>query len=293
MILGALEAGGTKMVMCVGDENGKILEQKTIPTLTPEETMPQIIAYFKEKRAEAIGVASFGPLDLDPASPTYGYITSTPKLAWRNYPILPVLTGEMKVPAGFDTDVNAAALAECRLGAAKGTEDCLYLTVGTGIGGGLVSGGKLVHGAQHPEWGHIPLRPMASDPCPKGFCPSHESCAEGLASGPAMEKRWGMKASELPDSHPAWELEAAYLAEVCVTAFMTVSPRKVILGGGVMGRESLLPRVIRKTGEWMNGYLTAPCFEHLEEMIVRPSLFPVSGLVGALLLAAEAVNREH
>ena len=291
MLLGALEAGGTKMVLCIGDENGQIFDQKVIPTLTPEETMPEIIRYFAEKKAEAIGVASFGPVDLDRSSPTYGYITNTPKLPWRNCPVLPWLTRELKVPAGFDTDVNAAALAECRLGAAKGLEDCLYLTVGTGIGGGLVSGGRLVHGAQHPEWGHIPLRPMEEDPCKKGFCPSHESCAEGLASGPSMEKRWGMKASELPEGHPAWDLEAAYLAEVCVTAFMTVSPRKIILGGGVLGRESLLPLVRKKTAELMNGYLTAPCFEHLDQMIVRPALFPVSGLAGALLLAAEAAER--
>ncbi|MBO2516446.1 MAG: fructokinase [Clostridiales bacterium] len=288
MLLGGIEAGGTKMVLGLGDEKGNILETYTLPTGTPEETVPAMTDYFASRNICALGVASFGPVDPDRNSATYGYITKTPKLAWRDYPVLPVLQKALGVPAGFDTDVNAAVLAEVELGAAKGVKSCLYLTVGTGIGGGMYCEGKLVHGMQHPEWGHIPMDVLPEDPVREGFCPYHGNCPEGLASGPAMEKRWGKPGKELPADHPAWRLEAKYLAKLCATALMTFCPEKIILGGGVMGQSVLLPMIREETKTLLNGYMTAPGFTDLESVIVSPALYPVSGLAGALLLAKEA-----
>ena len=288
MLYGAIEAGGTKMVLGIGDENGQILEQLSIPTRAPGETVPEMIAWFKDKGIAALGIASFGPVCLDKNDAMYGCITATPKLAWRNYPILPVLRDALRVKCGFDTDVNAAVLGEARYGAAKGCEDAVYFTVGTGIGAGIISGGKLVHGMQHPEMGHLPLRPVEGDPCPRGFCPYHESCGEGLAAGPAMEKRWGVNARVLPADHAAWKLEARYIAQLCAAALFTLSPRKIILGGGVMGHDGLIESVREETEKLLGGYLTAPGFSDMASLIVRPCLYPVSGLAGALCLAEEA-----
>lgn len=290
MLYGAIEAGGTKMVLAAGDENGRILRRDTLPTLTPAETVPKMIAFFRETGIAALGVGCFGPLDLDAASPTYGYITATPKLAWRNYPILPVLQEALRVPCALDTDVNAAALCEARLGAARGVKNALYLTVGTGVGGGVYCEGRLVHGGMHPEWGHFLLRPREDDPMPQGVCPYHAGCVEGLASGPAMEKRWGVSAKELPADHPAWDLEAYYLAQVCTVALMTLSTERIILGGGVMSQTRLFPLIRRKTAEMVNGYLSGRHATVLEETIVPPACFPDSGLVGSLLLGVEALR---
>lgn len=290
MLYGAIEAGGTKMVLGIGEGNGRIREQISIPTRTPDETMPEMIAYFKDKNIASLGVASFGPVCLDKSDEMYGCITATPKLAWRNYPVLRVLREALQVKCGFDTDVNAAALGEARYGAAKGCADAVYFTVGTGIGAGIISGGNLVHGMQHPEMGHMPLRPLDGDPCPRGFCPYHESCGEGLASGPAMEKRWGMKARDLPDDHDAWRLEAGYIAQLCAAALFTLSPRRIILGGGVLGHEGLIEKVREETERLLGGYLTAPGIRDMASLIVKPCLYPVSGLVGALCLAEDAAN---
>lgn len=239
--LGALEAGGTKMVLSCLDEDGAMLERLSIPTRTPEETMPEMIGFFRERRVDALGIGCFGPLDLNPHSDTYGNITATPKLPWRHYPILQAFREALAVPVALDTDVNAAALAEARLGAARGLGSCLYVTVGTGIGGGVVMGGRPVHGLAHPEFGHQLMRPAPGDPMPEGVCPYHKGCLEGLASGPAMEKRWGVSAKALPPEHPAWEVESDYLAQMCHNAIMAFSPEKIILGGGVMQQKFLLP----------------------------------------------------
>ena len=196
MRLGTLEAGGTKMVLSVGNENNELLEQTSIPTETPAKTIPAMVEWFKSKDIIALGIGSFGPVDLNPKSQTYGYITSTPKQGWTNQPLLPTLQESLHVPAMIDTDVNAAALAEWKLGAAKGLNSCLYVTIGTGVGAGLVVEGHLVHGLLHPEMGHMLLQPAKNDPTPDGFCPFHKGCLEGLASGPAIEKRWGRKAYE-------------------------------------------------------------------------------------------------
>ena len=278
---GALEAGGTKMVLSILDENGTMLERKSIPTRTPAETMPEMAAFFREHSVTALGIGCFGPLDLNLSSPTYG--------EWKHYPILRKFNEELGIPVAIDTDVNGAALAEAKLGAAKGLNSCLYVTIGTGIGGGLVIGGKPIHGLTHPEVGHMLVTPEPDDPSPEGFCPYHKHCLEGLAAGPAIEKRWGMPGSQLPQSHPAWELESSYIAQLCVNAIMMVSPERIILGGGVMQQEFLIGDVRRKTIERLGGYLDCEAVQNgFEEYIVTPGLGVNSGVMGAYLLAREA-----
>jgi fructokinase len=290
MLLGALEAGGTKMVLAVGDDSGHIADKVSIPTTEPDETLAGIIAYYKKFDIKALGVGCFGPLDLKKTSPTYGYITSTPKLKWRNFPLVKALSEGLHVPVALDTDVNGAALAESKLGAARGLSSCLYVTVGTGIGGGLVVEGNLVHGLLHPEFGHMLLRPMKEDPSPEGFCPYHGSCLEGLASGPAMEKRWGVPARELAPDHPAWQLEAEYLAQMCVNAIVSFSPEKIILGGGVMQQNHLFPLIRRETLRLLGGYVQHPAIlSGMEDYIVPPGLGVESGIQGAFLLAERAL----
>lgn len=288
---GALEAGGTKMVLSWLDEMGEMAERVSIPTETPEKTMPAMTAFFKEHPVDALGIGCFGPLDLNPKSATYGYITATPKLAWRNYPILPEFKKALGVPVLMDTDVNGAALAEAKLGAAKGLNSCLYVTVGTGVGGGVIIDGKPVHGLVHPEFGHQLMLPAAGDPTPEGFCPYHKHCLEGVACGPAIEKRWGISAKKLPPEHPAWDVEATYLAQMCHNAIMTLSPEKIILGGGVMQQAFLLPMIRRKTVELLGGYVCSPVVDSgLEDYIVAPGLGVNSGVMGAYLLARQALE---
>lgn len=289
MRYGALEGGGTKMVLAVADENMNILTRESIPTTLPEETMERMIAFFRENPVDTLGVGCFGPLDLNPASPTYGYITKTPKLAWRDYPLLPEFEKALGVPCAIDTDVNAAVLCEAEMGAARGLKNCVYVTIGTGIGGGVYCEGNLVHGLMHPELGHFLLSPHPDDPMPQGICPYHGSCLEGLASGPAIEKRWGKSAKELPPDHPAWALEAHYLAQMCVAALMILSPEKIVLGGGVMGQKHLFPIIRKETLRLLNGYLC--CVENLDDVIVPPACFPDSGLLGSLLLAKKALKK--
>ena len=286
---GALETGGTKMVLAVLDEQGNFLERAKLPTKTPQETMAEMIAFFREHPVSALGIGSFGPLDLNPSSPTFGSITATPKLSWRNFPIVPEFTKALQIPVAMDTDVNAAALAESVLGAAKGLESCLYVTVGTGIGGGLIVNGKPVHGLLHPEIGHIRVSPLPGDPLPKGICPYHGCCLEGMAAGPAMKEKWGLSARELPESHPAWELESDYLSQLCAIAILSFSPEKIILGGGVMQQKFLFPRIRQKTLKALGGYIVHPAVEEgLANYIVEPGLGTNSGILGAWLLAKNA-----
>ncbi len=289
MRFGTLEAGGTKMVLSVGNENNELLEQVSMPTEAPEKTIPARIDWCRDKGIVSLGIGTCGPVDLNPASPTYGWITKTPKPGWSDKPLLPPMRDELGVPALIDTDVNAAALAEWELGAAKGLNSCLYVTVGTGVGAGLVIEGKLVHGLVHPELGHMLLRQESNDPAPDGFCPYHKGCLEGLAAGPAIEKRWGTKAQNLPVGHEAWNLEAAYLAQMCVNAICAFSPEKIILGGGVMQQKHLFPLIHQKTLALLNGYVQAKeILESIETFIVEPGLGTRSGATGALLLAKQA-----
>ena len=288
---GALEAGGTKMVLSLMSEEGEMLERVSMPTLTPAETMPKMIAFFKERNISALGIGCFGPVDLNPASPTYGYITSTPKLKWKDYPLLPELLQGKNIPAAIDTDVNAAALAELEMGAAKGCSNVVYVTVGTGIGGGVVVGGQTVHGLLHPEVGHMLLRPHPEDPIPHGVCPYHDGCLEGLAAGPAIGARVQGDARELPDDHPVFKIEAHYLAQMCQNLIVTVSPEKIILGGGVMQREGLFPLVRQETLRLLGGYVQSDrLLNHTDDYIVPPALYPVSGLWGAYLLGKKALE---
>lgn len=284
MRLGALEAGGTKMVCAIGDETGTILEQVSIPTLTPEETMPKIIEYFRDKDIEALGVAAFGPVDVNPESSTYGKILDTPKLAWRQYPLLSTLKDALKVPMKLDTDVNGSCLGEMTYGSAKGLDSVMYITIGTGIGVGIAIGGRLVHGMLHPEAGHILITPQAGDEehC---ICPYHKNCLEGLAAGPSIEKRWGTKAVNLVDNAEVWELESEYLAQAIMNFILTVSPQRIILGGGVMHQQQLFPMIRKKVQEKMNDYIRTPELADMEHYIVPASLNDDQGILGCIRLA--------
>lgn len=289
MRIGALEAGGTKMVCAIGDETGKIYEQESFPTVTPEETLPQLLDYFKGKEIEALGIACFGPIDLDRDSDTYGYITTTPKTAWMKADIAGYFANGLNVPVGFDTDVNGSLLGEVTYGQAKGLVDAVYYTIGTGVGAGVMSGGKLVHGAMHPEAGHMLLRVREDDPMPEGICPFHGACLEGMAAGPAIEKRWGKKAVELTDDAKVWDLEAYYLAQCMVTTTLMLSPKIIILGGGVMHQTQLFPLVREKTRELLNGYIKNDTVNDMDHYIVPASLHDDQGIMGCLKLGFDAV----
>lgn len=289
MRIGALEAGGTKMVCAIGDETGKIYEQESFPTVTPEETLPQLLDYFKGKKIEALGIACFGPIDLDRDSDTYGYITTTPKTAWMNTDIAGYFANGLNVPVGFDTDVNGSLLGEVTYGQAKGLGDAVYYTIGTGVGAGVMSGGKLVHGAMHPEAGHMLLRVREDDPMPEGICPFHGACLEGMAAGPSIEKRWGKKAIEMKDDAKVWDLEAYYLAQCMVTTTLMLSPKIIILGGGVMHQTQLFPLVREKTSELLNGYIKNGTVNDMDHYIVPASLHDDQGIMGCLKLGFDAV----
>ena len=295
MLIGALEAGGTKMVCSIGTPQGGVLQRASFSTAAPEVTVAQIVDFISKFDVEALGIGSFGPLDLNPASPTYGSITRTPKPGWSGYPLLKTLQERLGVPAAIDTDVNAAALAEWTMGAGKGLRSLLYVTVGTGIGGGLVVENELVHGLVHPELGHMILSVEPSDTMPDGVCPFHRHCLEGLASGSAIEKRWGLSAKLMTEDHPAWELEAAYLAQMCVNAIVTFSPEVIVLGGGVMQQMHLFPRIREKTLALLGGYVDSPRLtpEGIDGYIVPPALGVNSGVTGALLLGAKALKEKE
>lgn len=287
MRIGALEAGGTKMVCAVGNETGELLDRVSMPTQTPQITMPELLAYFQEKEVEALGIGCFGPVDLDPMSASYGHITTTPKLAWRDCDICGYFRERLGVPVGFDTDVNGSMLGEATWGCAKGLDTAIYITVGTGVGVGVLAGGKLLHGMQHPEGGHILLPGRADDPY-EGKCPYHGTCMEGLASGPAIEARWGKRAEELSDRPEVWELEAHYLAYAITNYIMILSPQRIILGGGVMHQEQLMPLVRKKVKEMLGGYIRTRELADPDSYIVLPSLQDDQGVLGALKLGIDA-----
>ena len=284
MIYGALEAGGTKMVCALGNEKGEISEQISIPTLKPEDTIPHIIDYFKDKKIEALGVASFGPVDLDPESPTYGYITTTPKDGWKNYDLVGTLKKALNVPIGFDTDVNGSLLGEVTFGDSKGLSDVVYITIGTGVGGGILSGGKLVHGMLHPELGHMLIRPRHDDKY-AGRCIFHHNCLEGMAAGPAIEDRWGASGKELAGRDDVWELEAYYIGQALVNLILTLSPKRIILGGGVMHQQQLFALIREEVRKALNGYLDTLELSNLDTYIVPASLNDDQGIMGCLKLA--------
>lgn len=287
MIYGAIEAGGTKFVCAVSDEQGKIKEKVSIPTTTPEETLGEVFAYFDQFDLSAIGIGSFGPIDVNPASYTYGYVTTTPKTAWINYDFLGAVKKRYAIPVGWTTDVNAAALGELKRGAALGLSSCVYLTVGTGIGGGAVVNGELLSGYGHPEMGHILVR-LHPDETFEGLCPYHGNCLEGIAAGPAIEQRHGKKGYELADNSAVWEMEAYYIAQALMNYTLVLSPERIVLGGGVMKQAQLFPLIRQEFEKLMGGYVQLPT---LEDYIVPPALGDNAGITGCLLLAAEQLKK--
>ena len=293
-VFGGIEAGGTKFVCAIGSGPRDIRAETRFPTTTPEETIGKAISFFRSYQDEelgAIGVSSFGPVDPNPDSPTWGYITATPKKGWSNTDFAGRLQEALGLPVGFDTDVNGAALGEHRWGAAQGLDTFLYLTIGTGIGGGGLVNGRLMHGLVHPEMGHVRLpHDRQADPYPGG-CPFHGDCLEGLASGPAIEARWGQPGTTLGSEHPAWELEAHYLALALSGFICTLSPQRIIMGGGVMEQAHLLPMVRAKVLGLLNDYVKAPAIlDHIDHYIAAPGLGPRAGVLGAIALAQDAVR---
>jgi fructokinase len=293
-LYGGIEAGGTKFVCAVGTGPGDIQAEVRFPTSQPAKTIQQAIDFFQAQTAErgplaAIGIASFGPVDPNPASSTFGHITTTPKLGWANADLVGPIQRTFNLPIGFDTDVNGAALAEGRWGAAEGLATFIYLTIGTGIGGGAMVNGRLLHGLIHPEMGHISLpHDWENDPYP-GKCPYHGDCFEGMAAGPAIEARWQMKGQDLAVGHPAWELEAHYIALALRSFICTLSPQCIILGGGVMEQPQLFPLVRQKTLKTLNGYVQSPTIlENIDSYIVPPALGNQAGVLGAMALGMMA-----
>ena len=284
MLFGALEAGGTKMVCAIGDEQGTIFSREVFPTQTPEITIPLMLQYFKKYKLDALGIGCFGPLDLNRNSATYGSITTTPKLPFKNYNIVNAFKDELKIPVGFDTDVNCSVLGESHFGALRGLSSGIYLTIGTGIGAGILINQKPVHGILHPEAGHILLQRNEADSF-EGCCPYHKNCFEGLASGPAIEKRYGRKAYELKDQVEVWELEAEYIAKALINYILVLAPEKIILGGGVMHQEQLFPLIRKKTLALLNGYIDTKEIKNIDQYIIPPSLDDNQGILGCIKLA--------
>jgi fructokinase len=294
-MFGAIEAGGTKFVCAIGTGPGD-LETIQIPTTSPAATIGAAIDFFRGRRSElrAIGIASFGPVDLNVDSWTYGYITSTPKPGWRNVDLAGAVRKSLDLPVGFDTDVNGAALGEARWGAARKLSDFLYLTVGTGIGGGAITEGRVVHGLMHPEMGHIRVpHDRARDPF-EGACPFHGDCLEGLASGPAIQARWGIPGSDLPAGHPGIALEASYLALGLVNWVCTLSPQRIVMGGGVMQQAQLFPLMRAELLRLLNGYIEArEITECIDHFVTPAGLGSRAGVLGALVLAEQAAKLEN
>lgn len=289
MLIGGIEAGGTKMVCAVAEaeKNGacpKIIDRISLPTGQPKETLTEIIDYFKKREIEALGIGCFGPVDLDRDSDMYGHITKTPKPGWENCNMVGVFREALQVPVGFDTDVNGAVLGEVTWGAAQGCGNAIYITIGTGVGVGVYSNGALLHGLVHPEAGHMLLQKHPKDTY-KGRCPYHPNCVESLASGPAIEERWGKKAAELADRSEVWEMEAYYIAQAVTNYIVTYSPQKIILWGGVMHQEQLFDMVRTGVKEMLHGYIHHEMVEEkIEQYITAPALGENPGILGAIRL---------
>jgi fructokinase len=288
ILYGGIEAGGTKFVCMVGSGPENILASTQFSTTNPQETISRAVSFFQEVKVpvKAVGIASFGPLDLDKKSAAYGSITTTPKPGWSNTNMVKILKEALKVPVVIDTDVNGAAFGEWRWGKAQGLDTFIYLTIGTGIGGGAMVNGKLLHGLNHPEMGHVLIpHDLHKDLFP-GCCPFHGDCLEGLASGVAVARRWGVPSESLPADHQAWQLEADYLSRGIMNIVLTLSPQKVIIGGGIMKVLGLLENVQQAVKALLNNYLDIPSInDKIEEYIVPPGLGDSSGVLGAIALA--------
>jgi fructokinase len=298
-LVGAVEGGGTKFVCAVGYGPREILARERIETRGPEETLRAVGDFLARaagaERLSAIGFACFGPLELDAGRAAYGSMLATPKPGWSGAPLLAPLRDRFGVPAELDTDVNAAALAEWRWGAARGCDPALYLTVGTGIGGGAVVSGAPLRGLMHPEMGHIPIPrlpwPHGAPDTYAGGCPFHGACLEGLASGPALEARLGHPAEQAPREHPIWQLAAAYLAHALATYTLVLSPQRIVIGGGVLQQAHLLPLIRAELRRVLNGYVGRDELDsQLERYVVAPHFEQDAGLMGAFALAQRALS---
>jgi fructokinase len=288
-LYGGVETGGTWCVCALGQGPGAIEARETFRTAEPAETLQRIAAFFAAHPApRALGVGSFGPADVDPESPTWGHVMNTPKPGWRHTAVAGLLRERLGVPVVFDLDVTAAAVGEQRWGAGRGAPSLAYLTAGTGIGAGLLIDGRPRHGLLHPEVGHLRIpHDRERDPYP-GACPLHGDCWEGLACGPALQARWGISPAELPDDHPAWALEAEYLALGILSIVTVFSPHRIILGGGIMDRSDLMARVRGCLCELLGGYLESPLLaERIDEYVVAPDLGDDAGVLGAIAMAQE------
>jgi fructokinase len=294
-LFGGVETGGTWCVCAVGEGPENLAAEEQFRTGGPEDTLERIVGFFRSAPGPlaAVGIGSFGPVDVDPSSDTWGYVTTTPKPNWRQVAVAPVIRDRLGVPVAFDADVTAAAAGERRWGAGQGADSLCYITVGTGIGAGLLIDGRPWHGLVHPEAGHIRVPRVQGDTeeAFAGVCPVHGDCWEGLASGPAIAKRWGGEPAGLGDDHPAWQMEAEYLALGIVSIILIASPGRVILGGGVMERRGLLELVRRRVAELLAGYLDTPLLaEDIGSYLVPPGLGDRAGVLGAIALARELIG---
>ena len=298
-LVAGIEAGGTKFNVAVGTSIEDIRDSIRIPTTNPKDTMAEVVRFLNDcKRRhgpiKAYGIGSFGPLDLDAKSRTYGFITTTPKKGWQNVDLITALAAHARLPTGFDTDVNAAALGESIWGAGRGMDPLVYVTVGTGVGGGVLVNGVPLHGMVHPEIGHLHV-PAPQTPgvlFPNCHCPYHKSCLEGFVCGPAISSRWGMKPEKMTHDHPALDEVACTLAHGMANIVLTLSPRRIILGGGVMKVKGLLQLTRTHLIRILNGYVTAPALLHdIENYLCAPGLGDNSGIAGAMALAIRALHK--
>lgn len=286
MMYGGIEAGGTKMNCAVADQEGKIIASQRIATREPAETLAEISRFFDRYELAAMGIGSFGPIGLDPKQANYGHVLATPKAGWQNFDFLGTLKQRYPIPMVWTTDVNAAAYGELKKGAAQDCDTCIYLTVGTGIGAGVIVNSQLFQGKSHPEMGHIRIKRHPEDSY-VGTCPYHQDCFEGLAAGPSIEARTGQKGETLLENHPVWELQAYYIAQALVNYTLSFVPDKIILGGGVMNQTHLLSKIREQFLLELGGYISIPS---VEEYIVPWQLVNESGIKGCLQLAIDWQN---
>lgn len=297
MYLAGIEAGGTKFFTTIGDMDGNVIERHRTDTTTPQETMSEVLEILKNYQTKyeikALGLGCFGPIDINTKSKTFGFITNTPKIAWQNFDIISSIKSVFNGPINFNTDVNAAAICEQLWGAGAGLENLLYLTVGTGIGGGAICNNRIIQGATHTELGHIAIPQNLKDTF-EGCCPFHSNCLEGLASGTAINKRWEVSsASKLDDDHIAWQFETEYLAKAISSLVFTLSPEKVILGGGIMHKTILFEMIHSNLKKYINNYFDYPALQDMTNFVVPASFGDNTGVKGSLALALQAFNISH
>lgn len=290
--IGGIEAGGTKMALAVGDGTGDVFERTQIPTTDPAQCVPHMVEWFRSRDIDALGIGAFGPTCVSPSDPRYGQILETPKSAWKYHDFRGDFMRGLGIPVGYDTDVNAACLGEATFGAARGCDCVVYVTVGTGIGAGVMIEGTLLHGMLHPEAGHIVVPKVEGDRG-RSVCPYHDSCLEGMASGPSIERRWGKKAADLASDDRVWDLEAAYLAEGVSTYVLCYAPQRIVLGGGVMSQGQLFPLVRDKVQEILHGYIATSQVENISEYIVPAGCGGAQGILGAIELGRRALCAEQ